>query len=102
MTRWTEVAASTDPFLWTGSEDPNILRAVAHYWFHLTEQQSQREFSEFETPAATYPFNEALISAILVALTVGADGEAEAEAIAYQRFWPATPMDESARTPALV
>jgi diguanylate cyclase (GGDEF)-like protein len=101
MTRWSEVAASTDPFLWTGSEDPNILRAVAHYWFHLSERQAQREFLAIEPPAATYPFNEALISAILVALTVGADGEAEAEAIAYQRFWPATPTDESAPTPAL-
>jgi diguanylate cyclase (GGDEF)-like protein len=101
MTRWTEVAASTDPFLWTCSEDPNILRAVAHYWFHLSEVQAQRESLAIERPAASYAFNEALISAILVALTVGADGEAEAEAIAYQRFWPATPIDESAPTPAL-
>jgi diguanylate cyclase (GGDEF)-like protein len=101
LTRWTEVAASTDPFLWTGSEDPNILRAVAHYWFRLSELRAQREFLEIEPPAAAYPFNEALISAILVALTVGTDGEAEAEAIAYQRFWPATLIDESAPTPAL-
>ena len=101
MARWAEVAASTDPFLWTGREDPNILRAVAHYWFELTEMRAEREVLELPPPAAVYAFNEALISAILVALTVGADGELEAEAIAYQRSWRATPIDESAPTPAL-
>ena len=102
VTTWTETAASTDPFLWTGREDPNILRAVTHYWFHLTEMRAQREFVDLEPPAAVYAFNEALISAILVALTVGADGEAEAEAIAYQRSWPSTPIAASATEPALV
>jgi EAL domain-containing protein (putative c-di-GMP-specific phosphodiesterase class I) len=100
MARWAEVAASADPFLWTGREDPNILRAVTHYWFHLTELRAQRELLEIEPPAAAHLFNEALISAILVALTVSADGELEAEAIAYQRSWPAPPIDDSTPTPA--
>jgi diguanylate cyclase (GGDEF)-like protein len=103
MARWTELAAAADPFLWSGREDPNILRAVANYWFRLTEMRVQREVLELDPPAATEEFNEALISAILVALTVGADGEVEveAEAIAYQRSWPATLTDQSATTPAL-
>ena len=100
---WTELAASTDPFLWTGREDPNILRAVTHYWFHLTEMRTQLGVvvGEREPPAAALPFNEALISAVLVALTVGADAELEAEAIAYQRSWPVTPADEPKPTPAM-
>jgi diguanylate cyclase (GGDEF)-like protein len=100
MATWAEVAASSDLFLWTGREDPNVLRAVTHYWFHLTELRAQRELLEIEPPAAAHLFNEALISAILVALTVSADGELEAEAIAYQRSWPAPPIDDSTPTPA--
>jgi EAL domain-containing protein (putative c-di-GMP-specific phosphodiesterase class I) len=101
---WSETAASSDPFLWTGREDPSILRAMTHYWFQLAELRVNEAAitGEAETPPEGKPFNEALVAAILVALTVGADGDLEAEAIAWQRSWPSLPVDQSDPEPVPV
>ena len=100
---WTESVTTSETFVWTGQEDSNVLRAIAHHWFALAQQLTQEDLAVGQTdaPAAGEPFYDALISGMLVALTVGADSALEGEAIALQRSWPKTPPPQSEGIPAL-
>jgi diguanylate cyclase (GGDEF)-like protein len=97
VTIWGEVAATNETFLWTGREDRGIVRAVAHYWFEMAGRLTGEALAtgRNDLPPAGQPFYDALMSAILVALAVGGEGEIEAEAIAWQMSWPHAPVQLS-------
>jgi diguanylate cyclase (GGDEF)-like protein len=91
---WSKTALSCETFLWSGDEDPNVLRAIVQHWFRIVEEMTTRAGAPDRTRVATSsrPFDDALVSGILVALAIGGDKELEAEALAWQRSWPRTPF----------
>lgn len=97
LDEWLALAAGADEFVWEGEVDPDAVRPLAAYWFHLAKLVAERA-DELHLPVAppeAEPFYLALVSAMTDVLLAEDDPDHFGDKV--REMWP---LDRGATTPA--